>query len=464
MRSRTHHSPGRRSLRALTVAALSLGLLSGTLAPASAAPVTAPTAVSLRETCKAPDFPDNKKGTAYYAAVRWAQCSGLVSGYSDGTFGMDRGVSRNETAQILFRYRGPSWTPPRASPFRDLPTANVFYPAVTWLSAQGIGQGFSDGSWRGGQDITRAQGAALLHRLTGASWKTPHLDPFADVDFGASLYEHITWVSANGIAQGYRGGTFQPARKITRAELATFLYRLHQKAGRYATQAPAGYGTPDCTRKCTMWATANVNQRTGPGLTFTSKGKLGPGAVVTKVNSNGPWIYVKSSLGRGWVIQDYLTATDPTPPPAPKPPAPRPPQPTQYPLAVYGTLRHGQSAYHLLQGRTTAETDVRVDGFGLWLRPESTWWSFMVPSTSKDSVLVERMTIRSSQYRTTLQEVDEWERFDPSKPLSSQNYNRKLVTDRQGKKSWAYVAGSQMASYVKSQGTKIVGGDYLKRF
>ena len=63
-----------------------------------------------------------------------------------------------------------------------------------------------------------------------------------------------------------------------------------------------------------------------------------------------------------------------------------------------------------------------------------------------------------------MQELDDWERYDPNQPLDSQNSNRKLVTDRQGYRVWAYVAGSQMASYVKNNGTKITGGDFLKRF
>ena len=63
-------------------------------------------------------------------------------------------------------------------------------------------------------------------------------------------------------------------------------------------------------------------------------------------------------------------------------------------MGVYGTLRHGQSAYWLLEGRTTSEVTVRVNGYGLWLRPGYTWWSFMIPSTSSESVVTERMTIR----------------------------------------------------------------------
>lgn len=109
--------------RRVATLAVTAGLLTGGMAPAAAAPPSGGTvpaaapAVTFATDCAAQPFPDNTPGTAYHAAVRWAQCSGLVSGYSDGTFGMREPISRNETAQILFRYRDPSWTdrPPRRS-------------------------------------------------------------------------------------------------------------------------------------------------------------------------------------------------------------------------------------------------------------------------------------------------------------------------------------------------------------
>lgn len=454
---KTHHTGARR----LITLALTAGLLTGGMAPAIAAPsavepqATLPAATD----CAAAPFPDNRPGTAYYTAVRWAQCAGLVSGYRDGTFGMKEPISRNETAQILFRYRDPSWTAPTTSPFHDLSTGSVFYNAVTWGNSAKVITGFADKTWRGHQSITRAHTAALLRRLSGSEWTAPRLDPFQDTAYGAAQYADITWLNVNGIAQGYGDRLFGVRQNITRAELVTMLYRMHTLDGSFQTAAPWDYGTVTCRSVCTQYTTGTVNLRRGPSTENTIRATLAAGTKVSIQKVGDGWVYVTVGDKTGWVSSAYLSRSAPRPPEPPKPPAP-----TQYPLAVYGTLRNGQSAYFLLKDKTTSEVTVRVNGYGLWLRPGYSWWSFMIPSTSSDSVVVERMKIRSSQYASTLREVDEWERYDPSKPLASQNYNRKLVTDRQGVRAWSYIAGSQMASYVKSNGTKIIGGDFLKRF
>ncbi|MFI8412196.1 hypothetical protein ACIGB6_06885 [Paeniglutamicibacter gangotriensis] len=86
------------------------------------------------------------------------------------------------------------------------------------------------------------------------------------------------------------------------------------------------------------------------------------------------------------------------------------------------------------------------------------------PSSSARTVVVERMDIMPGLYRSTLANMDKWERFNPSKPLADQNYNRKLVTDGVGKRSWAYVGASKISNYLVKNGIRVISGDYLKRF
>lgn len=196
------------------------------------------------------------------------------------------------------------------------------------------------------------------------------------------------------------------------------------------------------------WAKDVVNVRTGAG---TSHRSLGTAKAWEKMEylgkTNNGWSYVKSSRGKGWISNNYLSKTE------------------NYPVAVYGTLRKGQSAYGLLKGRTVKEVKTTLPGHTLYLKPDVTWWSFLVPDTkSSKNVVAERMTIKPASYNATLRELDRWERFDPSKPLADQNYNRKLVTDKDGKKSYAYVAGEKIAKYMKKQGIKVSTGDYLKRY
>src|SRR5690606_3676231 len=40
------------------------------------------------------NFTDNEPGSRHFAPVRWMQLEGLTNGYSDGSFGKDRDISR----------------------------------------------------------------------------------------------------------------------------------------------------------------------------------------------------------------------------------------------------------------------------------------------------------------------------------------------------------------------------------
>lgn len=195
------------------------------------------------------------------------------------------------------------------------------------------------------------------------------------------------------------------------------------------------------------WTTANVNVRKGAGTSHASLGTVPINERVTYLKSANGWSNVKTSRGTGWISKKYLATSG------------------QHSFAVYGTLRKGQSAYHVLKGRTTKETKTQVPSFTMYLKPHQTWWSFIIPSNSAShKVVVERMDIKPALYKATMRNLDSWERFDPTKPLADQNYNRKLVTDKDGRRSWAYVGASKISKYLTKNGIRVTSGDYLKRF
>lgn len=99
----------------------------------------------------------------------------------------------------------------------------------------------------------------------------------------------------------------------------------------------------------------------------------------------------------------------------------------------------------------------------MYLRPDQRWCSFILPRTNSTGVVAEEMIIKPSLYSSTLRALDEWERFDPNKPLANQTYNRKYVTLANRRKAWSYVASSSMQNYLKNNGILVKSGDYLRR-
>lgn len=204
---------------------------------------------------------------------------------------------------------------------------------------------------------------------------------------------------------------------------------------------------PPVTKLSYRWTTATVNLRKGAGTSFASLGQVPGNQKVTYLKGSKGWSNVKTSKGSGWISNKYLDLRG------------------QQSFAVYGTLRKGQSAYYLLKGKTTKETKTAIASHRMYLQPKQTWLSYVIPSSTKtDKVVVERMDIKPALYRSTVIDMDKWERFDPTKPLDDQNYNRVLVTDKDGKTSWAYLGSKKIGQYLTENGIRVNSGDYLKRF
>jgi len=115
-------------------------------------------------------FPDVRDGVYYTDAVRWAAANGIVTGYENGLFGPDDLVTREQLAAILYRYQGfsgkkPASTHP-AQMFADGDSISPYAKeAVNMLVTQGVIGGKPGNLFDPKGNATRAEYAAMLHRL-----------------------------------------------------------------------------------------------------------------------------------------------------------------------------------------------------------------------------------------------------------------------------------------------------------
>lgn len=91
-----------------------------------------------------------------------------------------------------------------------------------------IMSGYADGTFGPADAVSRAQVATVLWRMAGE----PEADAkrFPDCDYSATSFygAAVTWARATGVITGYEDGTFGPADSITREQLATMLCRYAQ--------------------------------------------------------------------------------------------------------------------------------------------------------------------------------------------------------------------------------------------
>jgi len=116
--------------------------------------------------------------------------------------------------------------------FTDVPSDSTFYTWIRCLACRGIISGYSDGTFRPGNDITRSQIAKMVSNAAGFN-EDPGPQIYEDVDPSHTFYAWINRLSMRGHMGGYPCGTipeepcgaenrpyFRPFSNATRGQLA----------------------------------------------------------------------------------------------------------------------------------------------------------------------------------------------------------------------------------------------------
>ena len=182
---------------------------------------------------------------AYYAeAVNYVREQGLMNGTSATTFAPNATTSRSQLTAILWRQAGR----PEAggAAFSDVPAAAYYATAAAWANERGIVTGYSDGRFGPDDPITRAQLATILWRADGSpavSSQTAFADQGSIPSYAVSA---VAWTRNEGIINGRDGNLFDPDGSATRAQTAAILYRYLTRDGQNG--APTTPVNPDNTQ------------------------------------------------------------------------------------------------------------------------------------------------------------------------------------------------------------------------
>ncbi len=110
-------------------------------------------------------------------------------------------------------------------PFADVKKGDWFYDDVYACFDAGLLVGVSDTEFLPNGAMTRAMLATVLYRMAGSP-EVSYQDVFTDVADGEWYSDAIVWASTAGVVCGYPDGTFQPMTSITREEMVSMLYRF----------------------------------------------------------------------------------------------------------------------------------------------------------------------------------------------------------------------------------------------
>ena len=120
--------------------------------------------------------------------------------------------------------------------FKDVDKGAWYVDAVKYAVKSGLLNGVGNGQFAPNATLTRAMVATVLYRLAGEPEATGSIS-FADVVKGSWYADAVTWAAGAGIVNGVGDNLFAPNKAITRQEMAAML-------GRYAKNVAGKDTTP----------------------------------------------------------------------------------------------------------------------------------------------------------------------------------------------------------------------------
>lgn len=167
-------------------------------------------------------FSDISADAIYADAVAWCKEAGIMNGTSDTAFSPNSTLTRAMLATVLFRAAG-NHAVEQAPAFPDVPSSSVYASGIAWAAANGIVSGYTNGRFGLHDPVSRQQLAAILWRYDGE--KDAEMLSFPDSSLISDYARTAAnWAISQNVLTTRAGGGFAPLEAATRAEVAMALY------------------------------------------------------------------------------------------------------------------------------------------------------------------------------------------------------------------------------------------------
>ena len=172
------------------------------------------------------------EGTWAAEVIEKAEGYGLMNGYPDGTFGVGKELTRGEFVAVLCRMFGWDAASPGAPSFSDCPASHWAYSYVETALAHGVMD--AGGAFRPEDYISREEMAVMLVRALGYGTLAQSLSglelPFDDItDNRGSIAIAYDIGMITGVAGAGGQLKFLPRDSATREEAAAMLVRVYER-------------------------------------------------------------------------------------------------------------------------------------------------------------------------------------------------------------------------------------------
>ena len=181
------------------------------------------------ELCPSDHLTDVEEDGWYHDAVDYVVEHGIMEGMSPTTFAPRRELTRAEVVQVLYNLEGrPDVT--GGNIFTDTAKHWAVDP-ITWAATTGVVDGYGDDTFRPNNPVSRQEFAQMLYRY--AKYKGYDLTAEGDLSqfpdsgkIGEWAEVAMKWANGEGLIQGHENGTIDPTGTTIRAQAASILMRF----------------------------------------------------------------------------------------------------------------------------------------------------------------------------------------------------------------------------------------------
>lgn len=172
----------------------------------------------------APNFADVFPSDFYFDPVLYLTCEGAISGYSDNTFRPGNNTTRAQLSKIVVIAQRWNIDLTGAPHFSDVPSDHPFHQYIETAYNHGVISGYQGGTFRPSADVTRAQLAKIIVTAEGWPIDTSGGPHFSDVPTSHPFYSYVETARNRGIISGYADDTFRPNNSATRGQIAKIVH------------------------------------------------------------------------------------------------------------------------------------------------------------------------------------------------------------------------------------------------
>ncbi len=149
-----------------------------------------------------------------------------IKGYTDGTFGPNKNMTRAEAITVMARLVGNDEmiNKERTSDFTDIKAGDWYFNAIAFLESLGMLENY-EGKIEPNKKITRAEFIKLAYEA-GAFEYSNKRPNFPDLQPSHPYYKEICLGYAANAITGFNDGTLGPDKEITRAQIVTIINRI----------------------------------------------------------------------------------------------------------------------------------------------------------------------------------------------------------------------------------------------